>query len=63
MAATTRPLIPATTMVTGSKPAATTGRQTATSTASRTASTVHGRTPKSATPIAETGTSKTPRPR
>ena len=63
VAATTRPLIPATTMLTGSSTAATTGLQTATTRASTTAATVHGRNPKSPTPIAATGTSKAPRPR
>ena len=63
VAATTRPLIPATTMVTGSTTAAMTGRQTATTTASRTAATVHGRSPNSTGAIAATGTSRMPRPR
>ncbi len=62
-AATTRPLMPATTMVTGSSTAATPGRQTVTITARTIAATVHGRTPKSAMPIAVTGTSRMPRPR
>ena len=63
VAATTRPLIPATTMVTGSTTAATTGRQNATTTASRTAATVHRRSPNSTGAIAATGTSRMPRPR
>ena len=63
VAATTRPLIPATTMVTGSTIAAMTGRQNATTTASRTAATVHGRSPNSTGAIAATGTSRMPRPR
>ena len=63
VAATTRPLIPATTMVTGSTTAATTGRQNATPTASRTAATVHRWSPNSTGAIAATGTSRMPRPR
>jgi hypothetical protein len=63
VAATASPLIPATTMVTGSTMAATSGRQTATTMASMTASTVHGRSPNSTGAIAATGTSKAPRPR
>ena len=63
VAATTRPLIPATTMVTGSSAAAITGLQSATNRASTTIARVQGRTPNSATPIAATGTRKMPRRR
>jgi hypothetical protein len=61
VAATTSPLIPATTMLTGSSAAATTGRQKATIVASTTAATVHGCRPNSAIAIPATGTRKMPR--
>ncbi len=63
VAATTRPLIPATTMLSGSSAAATTGRQKATVTASSTTATVHRCSPNSAIAIAATGTRKMPRRR
>ena len=63
MAATTRPLTPATTMATGSSAAAITGLQSATNRASTTMAIVQGCTPKSAMPIADTGTRKMPRRR